>query len=90
MDGRVRSLAVAKRLSGMRETRSMGNDLFDTAPLDFTCPRCEQPASARFYGPCDDCRGSMRATLGTAAREIEAEAYEPKMNVVPNAVATKD
>ena len=70
MDGRVRSLAVAKRLSGMRETRSMGND--------------------RFYGPCDDCRGSMRATLGTAAREIEAEAYEPKMNVVPNAVATKD
>ncbi|CAB4590618.1 unannotated protein [freshwater metagenome] len=32
----------------------------------------------------------MRATLGTAARVIEAEAYEPKMNVVPNAVATKE
>jgi hypothetical protein len=32
----------------------------------------------------------MRATLGTEARAIEAEAYEPKMNVVPNAVATKD
>ena len=74
----------------MRETQRMGTDLFDTAPLDFTCPRCELPTSSRFYGPCDTCRETMRATLGTAHREVEAEAYEPKMNVVPNAVATKD
>ena len=68
----------------------MATDLFDTVPLDFTCPRCELPASARFYGPCDECRDSMRATLGNDAREIVAEVYEPKMNVVPNAVATKE
>lgn len=74
----------------MREDLQMGTDLFDTAPLDFTCPRCSLPTSSRFYGPCDECRETMRATLGTAAREVEAEAYEPKMNVVPNAVATKD
>jgi hypothetical protein len=56
--------------------------------LDFICPRCEAPASARYYGPCDTCRADMVATLGGAAREVEVEAYEPKMNVTPNAVAT--
>lgn len=68
----------------------MSRDLFDSAPLDFTCPRCQLPATARFYGPCDSCRELLRSTLGTEARDIEADAYEPKMNVVPNAVATKD
>lgn len=68
----------------------MGRDLFASAPVDFQCPRCSLPTSDRFYGPCTDCRGVLRATQGTEAREIEAEAYEPKMNVVPNAVATKD
>ena len=28
--------------------------------------------------------------LGGEARAVEQEAYEPKMNVTPNAVATKD
>jgi len=60
------------------------------APLDFTCPRCGQPASERFYGPCGTCTEQLRATLGGEAREVEAAAYEPKMNVVPNQVATKD
>lgn len=68
----------------------MATDLFDTAPLDFTCPRCSLAVSARFYGPCDDCRTSLRATQGTEARAVEAVEYEPKMNVTPNAVATKD
>lgn len=68
----------------------MGSDLFDTAPIDFICPRCNLPVSDRFYGPCETCRDTLRATLGTESREVEAEAYEPKMNVVPNAVATKD
>jgi hypothetical protein len=30
------------------------------------------------------------ATLGGDARQVEVAAYEPKMNVTPNAVATKD
>ncbi len=74
----------------MRDDVVMGTDLFDTAPLDFVCPRCSLPASARFYGPCEECRDAMRATLGSAPREMETVAYEPKMNVVPNAVASKD
>jgi len=59
-------------------------------PLDFVCPRCAAPASARFYGPCDACRDELVRTLGGDARAVEVEAYVPKMNVTPNAVATKD
>jgi len=58
--------------------------------LDFTCPRCSMPASAHYYGPCESCRAELVATLGGDARVVEVEAYEPKMNVTPNAVATKD
>jgi hypothetical protein len=60
------------------------------ASLDFACPRCGTASTARFYGPCDDCRAELRATQGGVAREVEAVAYEPKMNVTPNQVATKD
>jgi hypothetical protein len=55
----------------------------------FTCPRCRAEVEARFYGPCDQCRGVLRA-LGGEARAVEIGAYEPKMNVTPNQVATKD
>ena len=58
--------------------------------LDFTCPRCESPTSARYYGPCDTCRSDLVTKLGGEARDVEVAAYEPKMNVTPNAVATKD
>ena len=58
--------------------------------LEITCPRCGHAASARFYGPCDQCRTDLRAALGGEHREVEVAAYEPKMNVTPNAVATKD
>lgn len=58
--------------------------------LAFDCPRCHQPVAERFYGPCRACRGEMRAALAGEARAVEAVAYEPKMNVTPNAVATKD
>ncbi len=58
--------------------------------LEITCPRCGNAASARFYGPCDECRRDLRAALGGEHRDVEVAAYEPKMNVTPNAVATKD
>jgi hypothetical protein len=45
---------------------------------------------ARFYGPCDDCRTALRDAYRAEARTIEVNEYEPKMNVTPNAVATKD
>ena len=58
--------------------------------MDFTCPRCDQPVSAEFYGPCVGCVDQLRASQRGEAREVEAAAFEPKMNVTPNAVAQKD
>ena len=58
--------------------------------IAFDCPRCGQAVTERFYGPCGACRSDMRASLGGATRDVEAAEYEPKMNVTPNAVATKD
>jgi hypothetical protein len=63
----------------------------ETLPeIEFECPRCSSPARAAFYGPCESCREELRATQGTEGREVEVAAYEPKMNVVPNQIATKD
>jgi hypothetical protein len=59
-------------------------------PLSFTCPRCEKDVEARFYGPCDDCRMVLRAEQSNETQELETAAYEPKMNVTPNAVALKE
>jgi hypothetical protein len=58
--------------------------------LEFSCPRCGGEVTARFYGPCPSCRDDLRARLGGEARDVEVEAYVPKMNVTPNAVALKD
>ena len=57
--------------------------------LSFDCPRCGAAAETEFYGPCPACVVQLRS-VGGEAREVEAVAYEPKMNVVPNQVATKD
>jgi hypothetical protein len=58
--------------------------------MDVTCPRCGRAGEQRFYGPCDDCRQALRDTFRSEGRVIELAEYEPKMNVTPNAVATKD
>jgi hypothetical protein len=44
----------------------------------------------RFYGPCTPCRADLRGTVLGDAKIIDLARYEPKMNVVPNQVATKD
>jgi hypothetical protein len=64
----------------------------DTAleSLEFACPRCRSQVSEPFYGPCGSCRDELRASLGGEARDVAEEAYEPKLNVTPNAVALKD
>jgi len=67
---------------------ALGSDL--SADLDFTCPRCAQPARERVYGPCEQCREQLRTSVAGTAREIAVEAYTPKMNVTPNAVASKE
>jgi hypothetical protein len=59
-------------------------------PLAFDCPRCSQPVTARFYGPCDSCREVLRVEVAGEAHEVETAEYEPKMNVTPNAVALKE
>jgi len=65
-------------------------DLAEAPPTEFECPRCRAAASEVFYGPCTSCREQLRASMGNEAREAQLTAYEPKMNVVPNQVATKD
>lgn len=59
-------------------------------PTAFTCPRCRGEVEERYYGPCGSCRAELVATVGGAARDVEVAAYEPKVNVTPNAVALKE
>jgi hypothetical protein len=62
-------------------------------PATFACPRCGAGVGdARFYGPCEACRDELRANFagrGPGAA-TERAAYQPKANVTPNFVATKD
>jgi hypothetical protein len=59
--------------------------------MPFDCPRCGAPADDELYGPCAACRDALRSRFAGEARDdVVAEAYEPKMNVTPNAVALKD
>jgi hypothetical protein len=58
--------------------------------ITVVCPRCGSTADQRFYGPCGACRAELRTRLGGPARDVEVAAYEPKMNVTPNAVALKE
>lgn len=65
------------------------SDAPDALPEPFDCPRCGSSVVDRFWGPCEHCRTELR-TQGGPGREVEAEAYVPKVNVTPNAVALKD
>lgn len=56
----------------------------------FDCPRCGLRVAADYWGPCDDCRAELRSLMARERREVTAAAYEPKMNVTPNAVALKE
>ncbi len=56
----------------------------------FPCPRCETVISAQEYGPCPACIEHLKVTQRRVGEEVVAAAYEPKMNVTPNAVALKD
>ncbi len=58
--------------------------------LEISCPRCGADVVEEYYGPCEQCRGELRATQGADAQAIDVAEYEPKMNVTPNAVALKD
>ena len=62
----------------------------DLTPRAMTCPRCGHDATERFYGPCSVCRNALRMAYTGESRDVAVDAYEPKMNVTPNAVALKD
>lgn len=56
----------------------------------FACPRCGTTTGQDFYGPCSSCCDELRATMAGDASDVTAAEYEPKMNVTPNAVASKE
>jgi len=56
----------------------------------YPCPRCQTTMSAESYGPCPNCVAELKATQQGEASGEAAAAYEPKMNVTPNAVALKE
>ncbi len=58
--------------------------------LEFSCPRCGVAAQSEFYGPCSGCISSLHVTQALDRSAVAVAAYIPKMNVTPNAVATKD
>ncbi len=58
--------------------------------LRFDCPRCRREVETAYYGPCETCLGELRVRYQAERTEVAATAYEPKMNVTPNAVALKD
>ena len=68
----------------------MTDDVLNEVGTMSECPRCHSMHDGLYYGPCSTCREELRATMGIEARDIEVAEYEPKMNVTPNAVATKD
>ncbi len=59
-------------------------------PMTVTCPRCSTEVQQRLYGPCTNCVAALYAKFPGVAREMDTSDYVPKMNVTPNAVATKD
>mgnify|MGYP003337491796 FL=1 len=59
-------------------------------PRSRACMRCGRTETTRFYGCCAACTEELHAKFPGTAREVTAAAYEPKMNVTPNAVALKD
>ena len=69
---------------------SVPTDSATTPESALGCPRCGAPLDQPFYGPCPTCRSALRQQYDGLARHVEAAEYEPKMNVTPNAVATKD
>jgi hypothetical protein len=76
---------------GLCEAAAMGPC---NAPPDamrqFGCPRCATVVTEPWYGPCVSCREELRRAVRGTPAEVTAAAYEPKMNVTPNAVAMKE
>ena len=71
-------------------TDSLDSGSLDLAPLDFDCLRCGETHPMRFRSVCPRCRDELRATFQREAREVAVADYEPKLNVTPNSIASKE
>ena len=60
------------------------------ALLDFACPRCGLSVHEEFYGPCTTCVDELRTKVRLDKVDVAVADYVPKMNVTPNAVASKE
>jgi hypothetical protein len=69
---------------------SEGQFAVRSGTVQLECPRCGRAVEERYYGPCAACRDDLRAAFDREARVVEVAEYEPKVNVTPNAVATRD
>jgi hypothetical protein len=79
--------ALPGRPGPRRYDREMADAL---ALLDFVCPRCSSVVAERFYGPCSSCREQLGVAISGEAKVLETGRFVPKMNVVPNQIASKD
>lgn len=87
VSGSWQSGAVETTESGDRPPTEASDAASD---VSYDCPRCDRAVVEPYYGPCDSCRAELRLTYAGISREVEAPEYEPKMNVTPNAVASKE
>lgn len=73
-------------------TLESNDEKTETVLVPTTCPRCgRERGDGDFYGICMGCAIELRATYdGSPRADVAAEEYEPKMNVTPNAVASKE
>jgi hypothetical protein len=76
--------------SGPLGSGPLGSGTLDLVPLDFECLRCGETHPMRFRSVCPRCRDELRAKFQREAKEVAVADYEPKMNVTPNAIATKE
>jgi hypothetical protein len=68
----------------------MTDEPLDLTPVEQPCLRCHRTVAMRFAGMCPTCRDELRAKYDLEARDVSVPEYEPKPNVTPNSVATRD
>jgi hypothetical protein len=84
--------AGAPATAAARTVRAVARADSDPVPEPERLDRFDAPAAPpcgrTFYGPCA-VPESSRPPITGQARDVEVAAYEPKLNVTPNAVASK-
>lgn len=86
--GHTLTLASEQRVE---KTQVVSPDSLTDVSSPDICPRCASSLQGEdYYGVCAQCRTQLREVFSDDARDVVAAEYEPKMNVVPNAIASKE